>query len=484
MSEEIINSDGEDNCVPSKFKNVELGDVLVFRPLQEIKNDEKQGLIVCGWDARMDFLCNGYEVIVDETALKRIARKEPTVFRIKDPSGYWWSISLSMLDYKNKKELEPIDENNKVLKMPSEIPDEIIKEMIAKVDRKKFENFFRIATRGRTNNFPLNEYLSRWAKAKAHLYLLFGKNLTVSKQIELDMEELEMRNLVEETYSKFEKYYPALSLVVTSEYLNNQISGASSKARKYMPNYYKSGIKVTKFFSDLYGDKELNDHLARMLSSRKINAYITLSIDPYDYFTMSINNNGWQSCQRLGYGEFGTAPLSLLIDDCTAIAYKHNGLTSKFGYETYTVDGNSKSWRQCVYIDKNTMSAIFSRQYPETIDVVSKVSREIYEEIVSNYFNVDNHWIVSKNPSLNSFKYARGSELIYHDVLNGFYFETVKHKENVDGELSIKVGGDVYCFRCGELLEDSCRIPLCCDCSENDDDNDDNDDNDEDVEDW
>ena len=167
-----------------------------------------------------------------------------------------------------------------------------------------------------------------------------------------------------------------------------------------------------------------------------------------------------------------------MIDSTTMIGYKYSGENVKYNYHNYEFEGNSKSWRQCLYYDKNTSSIIFSRQYPDDIDNVEKILREMIEETVSNYLNVKNTWKISHDRSEQY--YEEGTNLLYHDVAEGASHSQVTNRLCKE-EPHFVVGEDYNCLKCGDYIEDSQTFFLCSDCINGytDDDEENNDEEDE-----
>ena len=458
MPEIVVKQNGGGNTeyIPERLCGIKIGDILVFRPVAEINAEYASGNIRCGWNQEglMDYLVNDkVEITVDESMMNFVSSQSNYVKLL--PSSSWsWQISLDMLMFKEVLVVE-VDPEAKIenLSFFVEHKDkEILKTMISMVDFKRFHQLLRIGTINNCTKEKADELLKTWAENKYEFFLLFGKKLSIETEIESVATPDEMRVKIEETlYSKFPKYIPTFILFSADEYVENQIYGGNDTMRLKMPKHYIRGSKLSGFFADLYNDKELNDSLARVLGNRKINAKVSISIDPYDYLTMSTSNYGWKSCHRIGQGEYGTGTLALMLDNATLVSYKHSGKNSNFEINNYAFEGNNKSWRSLMYVDKNTSSCIFSRHYPSFIDPVSLVVRELYEQTVSDYLHVENIWKLKKLTDKTG--YNRGSNLCYHDVLDygNQQYMRIQHK-NVDPSLSdsFTVGQNYSCLKCGE----------------------------------
>ena len=88
---------------------------------------------------------------------------------------------------------------------------------------------------------------------------------------------------------------------------------------------------------------------------------VVVSINPLDMLLASEHTTGWSSCHALNSCK-ATGALAYLLDNTSAIAYAYARA------ERNTVAGVTlpvKLWRQMVFFDLSTFSALTSRQYPE-----------------------------------------------------------------------------------------------------------------------
>jgi hypothetical protein len=97
----ILKTEIENSNFPSMLKN---GDVLKFRPLEDIKRDDENGKIVFGWNGEgaMDYLTTEEKTfVIGQQQLLQYSLGLDVEWRIGD-LGDDWSISLSMLQLVNK----------------------------------------------------------------------------------------------------------------------------------------------------------------------------------------------------------------------------------------------------------------------------------------------------------------------------------------------------------------------------------------------
>lgn len=465
MTEIVVvetSTSGGSSYIPPRLTGIKLGDVLVYRTKEEIETEARAGQIRGGWnqDGLMDYIFEvnpPIEFTIDDEMMQRINEKSQYITMLPTDS-FSWQVSLDMLRFKNVAPVVGPDptvkcEDLSLPKLASAKRKDIIKEMIEKVDVERFKQLIRIGSGGANiEKSVIDETLLKWAEAKYEFYLMFGRELTISTEVEAEASEQEIKfRIEEELYMKFPKYVSVLARFDQREFIENKILKNDDLFTKYLSDIYTNGKKLTKFLSDYIGDQTFNDALANVLGNRKIKASVTISIDPYDYLTMSVNNYGWVSCQRLTH-EQSTGTLSLMLDECTLISYKWSGADANHCINKYKFTGNNKSWRQLVYVDKNTSSAIFGRQYPSKSDVLADtVRKELYEKTVGKYLGVEDVWKLTKRT--NTAGYTKGSDKTYHDIYSKEDFYRIAHK-NLDpkNKDSFVVGKNYTCLKCGGSL--------------------------------
>lgn len=191
---------------------------------------------------------------------------------------------------------------------PSE--DEITK-MIAQVDLNTFTNIIKARMRedgadgedlGKINRNWAKEYLKQWAKAKYRLYKLLGNKLKVEKDLEIEPSVEEFRTMQKELMQKFPLYRPIIEHVYYEAFVKERIDTEFIWRDAFLDKRVTDGMSLTKFFA-LFGSEELNVELSKMYQN-KGKAHLTISIDPNDYLTVSINSSGWRSCHNFINGEW------------------------------------------------------------------------------------------------------------------------------------------------------------------------------------
>ena len=135
----------------------------------------------------------------------------------------------------------------------------------------------------------------------------------------------------------------------------------------------------------------INTVLGQVLSAIKFSEKvdIVLSINPVDMLMASVHTTGWRSCHNIIDGEYATGPISYVLDGVTCIAYATRGADY---CDLLKEAWDRKLWRQMVFIDKNNLSAIFSRQYPQESVLLEKETRRLVAKVLSEYGGVAYKW--------------------------------------------------------------------------------------------
>lgn len=316
--------------------------------------------------------------------------------------------------------------------------EEEIEQMISLVDLKTFNQIIKV--RMEQDKTPehitkitekwAKEYLKQWAYSKYRFYKIFGNSLTLENEIEVSMTEQEAENIKNGLIAKFPLYHPIFAYVHRDAILNNSIRGAGSgniASNFFKDSKVKRNMSFTKFIS-LFNCEELNIEVSKIYQN-KGTAHITISINPIDYLTASINTSGWRSCHNFIDGEYRNATLSYMFDKTSLVSFRSKGL------EPYSIgrkkfEWNSKSWRQMVYVSEDSSSMVFSRQYPNSNDELSKGVREMLEKEISNFYGGCHKWkkfIHVKKANM----LVTGHHLLYNDVEHGSNHVVVKAKDDV-----------------------------------------------------
>lgn len=434
-------------------EDLKVGDILVFRSLEELVYLEKEGRLHYGWNNTMNVLLNN-EYIVTEELLESPSEK----VTVEQINGWNYYISLSMLRLKNqdeedgKGEQAVTEEFNPTIRQREKDP-AILSEMKQMVDRKRLKTLLSISATHEgevqiVTDSMVNIYLDLWAKAKYEYFLLFGKQLRTEKEVEVEVNQETIRLLCNDLSKEFPVYGYIVEQFNASEFKENEIK-FNHDIKRFAQDKYKIGMKLSKFFSSFLNDPKFDIAVSKIMQNKKAVHKVYASIDPYDYLTMSLNQHNWDSCHRITDGCYGTGPLSYMLDDATLIAYRENGTEFSYNYYNLKFKGNSKSWRQCIYFDKDSCSMIFGRQYPNMIDDITKAIRVHLEDITAEYIQAPNNlWSVFSNRIDGTYEDA--TDLHYSDVEEGYDYKFAKLKHNTK-EAEFYVGYEAPCLLCGDV---------------------------------
>ena len=226
------------------------------------------------------------------------------------------------------------DEGSKIkFEYTSEEPTEDeINKMIAQVDLNTFTSIIKARMRqdgacgeklGKINRTWAKEYLKQWAKAKYRLYKLLGNKLKVEKDVEVEPELSYFATAKDELKAKFPLLRPVFENMSAKILRDNEIKISEIFDEVFLDKRVSIGMSFTKFIA-LYNCDELNVEVSKIYQNKGI-AHLTISIDPNDYLTVSINSSGWRSCHNFIDGEWRNAGLSYMVDDVSMVSYKSNG---------------------------------------------------------------------------------------------------------------------------------------------------------------
>lgn len=343
--------------------------------------------------------------------------------------------------------------------------DEELDKMIELVDLNTFMGIIRTRMKGdgnsgeeisKINRAWAKRYLKQWAIAKYRFYKMLGDKLKIEKDIEIELDNSYFETMQRELMGKFPLFYPMLSQISSRAFRENMIRDGRCWCEAFSDRRVVEGMTLTKFIS-LFGSNELNIEVSKIYQNKN-KAHLTISIDPNDYLTVSINHSGWRSCHNFFDGEWRNAGLSYMVDNTSLVAYRSNGEVD-YRFEGTNFKWNSKNWRQMIYMAENNSTIIFSRQYPNESNELARNIRGTFEEVVSNYFDAENTWKVYNNVDQANVEVSN-VELLYNDINNGFGHKVVKNKfdKDLNNPTHIQLGR--YPKRVGDMrsfIESDCE---------------------------
>lgn len=337
--------------------------------------------------------------------------------------------------------LEPLEQSKKEEKVEIKLEEtptkEDIEEMISKVDVNTFLKIIRARVLCEDNpakevtKAKINKYLKKWAESKFRFYKLFGRNLKIKRQIELEKDNRFYEEHLCLIKSKFPLYRTVLDNIYLEDIKNNKMT-RNSAHYLFDDEKIKEGMKFTKLIA-LFKNNDLNMEVSKIYQDKSIKE-INISIDPCDYLTVSINKI-WRSCHNFINGEWRNAGLSLMIDNTSMVSYTSSGEVT-YNFEDEIFKWNNKTWRQMIYLSETNSQLIFSLQYPYRSEEISRCSRNLIEDKLSEYLKIPNKWKVLQSKDN---IYVDCSDLMYNDIgRDGCKY--VINKYDINMNCNIKTG--------------------------------------------
>lgn len=417
-------------------------------------------------------------------------------------TGFSTEIFPDMLVFRDKEPaVAPKKPKMKNYSIHHDIQDEdVIKEMMSKVNRERFCKLCSVAVGNgkKPTDEAIDILLRKWAEAKYDYYVAFGHQLVIRTPIEYTMDANEMRPMVYDLYKTWPQYAASIDKVVESggrdgiDYFTKNEMPRCDFFKTYAPDVYKKGMKISKFFAQLFKNEKFDIDFSKVMQNRMINGFVCISIDPYDFMTSGTNMHGWSTCQKL-YGSMNYGTVQWIWDPNALIAYRDNGKTYLYDHivakqdnnrDEYTFgknafEGNSKSWRQIINGDRMNCTFLFGREYPQhkDIEVVSEKARELLENTIGSYIGVtdwDNYGDLKRIATEKYF----GTEPVYADVTGHHYsdiaeWESLKRSypeikkalispHNTDmAKVQVTAGGKLYCLCCGREIKNNAVFDNC-----------------------
>ena len=346
---------------------------------------------------------------------------------------------------------------------------EIMDEMISKVDKVALHDMFQVISANcRIKNMDGIEeiYLREWAKAKYEFYLMLGKNLSMSKEIDIvddsnsiarrcqkvcDMKTC-VRNRGKEgketiDTQHFIVYKKIISMFSEQDFVNNKCP-RNEVLEKYCSEYYKPGMKLTKFFSSYFQDVNFDIEISKCLQNKHEKGRIVLSIDPCDYLTMSCSSTGWCSCYRID-SYYKAATLSCMIDETSMIAYRPRGSKYEFYYDGKRFTWNDKQCRSVIEFDKNTGGFCVLRGQGSIGMVMYEEFKGLVSDAVSQYLGKEAGY--AKSGAWPKYKIGTMAHHLADDIMSDMVFIM----EDGEKKFNITIGRTPISLSTGEPCKET-----------------------------
>ena len=312
---------------------------------------------------------------------------------------------------------------------------------------------------------------------KQFLFSLLRQQLIYSVPTEVSMTEEELYYKIKESgvrYTLQQQFKPEFARILTTmsseldenekiiekclfDLLNINILARQRIEKDYTFNWngkrvkFNKGTKVTKLFRFFVNESELDiliKKYATIFNQKTIKGDLCLSVHPLDYFSVSDNQCGWNSCFSVHDGSYRISTTGLLTSPNTMVAY----LSSEdVEYEAYNMSmtWNNKKWRTYVTMSHDQKTFHIGREYPYSNPALRQKVVEMIADLTGlEYQEVDREI------------YINTPDAFYND---GFYYlyeaTNIEDSERVD---ELDIAEDCYCMECGTTYDLEGVNGICC----------------------
>lgn len=329
---------------------------------------------------------------------------------------------------------------------------QILDAMKRMVDKELLKKLLAIGGSSGTHRivFPtaemVDQLLDIWANNKYEYFVLFNYSLYLSKDIEIafDNKETALKSNLDAVARKYPETAAMIQQVPIEYFMKNELNYLGS-ITKYFP-FYKEGMKTTALFAKLYPNKNFIDDLSTALTMRGECGKIRVSIDPCDFLTASLNNNGWSSCFSISTGFEHGGTMAWMLDKISMIAYLTKDDQSQFNVRSLNFTFNNKMWRQMYALDLKTMSFRSSTQYPRYTDDLVKDAKEMIMGTITAKIGEHPPWTVG---AYDRTSYTRPAhDYHYNEVRNHSGFQ-MYIKTAASPNIVYETYPHLHCIYCG-----------------------------------
>jgi hypothetical protein len=215
-------------------------------------------------------------------------------------------------------------------------------------------------------------------------------------------------------------------------------------------------------------------------NQKKLKGELTISIHPFDYWTMSDNDCDWDSCMNWREtGGYRSGTVEMMNSPYVVVAY----LSSKEPMRLAGGEWNNKKWRQLFIVNKDVVYGI--KDYPYHNENISRCVamwlRDLAKENMGWEYTTSepinwkeaNSFVSPNNPEKN-FRIGFSTNNMYNDTGTNNYhpifvgIETGVYTENWNPYININYSGKGQCVSCGwttnGCLDGDASYLCCSDC--------------------
>ena len=317
-----------------------------------------------------------------------------------------------------------------------------------------------------------------WEENKQQfLFSLLRQQLIYSVPTEVSMTEEELYYKIKESgvrYTLQQQFKPEFARILTtmsSELNENEkiiekclfdLLDTNTLARQRIEKDYtfdwdgkrvkfNKGTKVTKLFRFFVNESELDALIkkyATIFNQKTIKGDLCLSVHPLDYFSVSDNQCGWNSCFSVHDGSYRISTTGLLTSPNTMVAYLSSGDVE---YEAYdmSMTWNNKKWRTYVTMSHDQKTFHIGREYPYSNPSLRQKVVEMIADLTGWEYQEANREIYINTP-----------DAFYNDGFYHLYEATnIEDDERVD---ELDIAEDCYCMECGTTYDLEGVNGICC----------------------
>ena len=214
---------------------------------------------------------------------------------------------------------------------------------------------------------------------------------------------------------------------------------------------FNKGTKVTKLFRFFVNESELDALIkkyATIFNQKTIKGDLCLSVHPLDYFSVSDNQCGWNSCFSVHDGSYRISTTGLLTSPNTMVAYLSSGDVE---YEAYdmSMTWNNKKWRTYVTMSHDQKTFHIGREYPYSNPSLRQKVVEMIADLTGWEYQEADREIYINTP-----------DAFYNDGFYHLYEATnIEEDERVD---ELDIAEDCYCMECGTTYDLEGVNGICC----------------------
>lgn len=314
---------------------------------------------------------------------------------------------------------------------------------------------------------------NEWQKNKMPFINMFKNQLiyTYPEKIVLEWDEKEKISALNEfidmiDYTWHNKELASYLYCMKDDFYKNLSSKSFSDDNVFIPKGTKI-IKSFKFFEKNKNILEIiQSYASHLIQESKVEGYLSFSVHPLDYLSLSENTYNWRSCHALD-GEYRAGNLSYMMDKSTIVCYLSNREEYILPNFPKEIKWNSKKWRMLLFLNSNNSIMFAGRQYPFSVKNILPQISKIFYDIFSIEFNEQWDQCFKSNENkegkelclLDKEKIIPLKHLIidekgsrhYNDLLkSSSYIPFYTTNDSIKEKIPIFIGSSVPCLRCGE----------------------------------